>query len=99
MAKLEIQWVKFLTPTRISSAQGDVSAMAADGGTRLFLGHIEGLAVVVVEAPGLPFPATVPWANVSGVGWLTPPPIVYADVPEPAKPIAKGKPAKLEVEA
>lgn len=84
MARLEIQWVTFIVRTRISSASSEVGAIAMSDSTKLYLGRVEGLPVVVVEDSALPFPATVPWGNVSGVGWVSQPEIEYVTAAEPS---------------
>lgn len=66
----EIQWVCFVAPmTRVDTQSHGIPAMASGERTKLFKQAIDGLDYVVIEDPGMPGAACIPWTNVASVVW------------------------------
>lgn len=90
--RLELQWACLCASARLDAQSSPTPVVIAGEGRRLFVGQIAGLPFLVVEAPSLPHPATIPWSNVASCGWLTPPAVEWVTAPPaPEKAANKGR--------
>ncbi len=71
--RLEIQWATFIGEVRLSTQSSPARAIMRSEVERLYLGSVGGLPFLIIEDTNVPYPATIPWSNVSSVGWVTPP--------------------------
>lgn len=90
--RLELQYATFVAKARLDAQSSATDVVVRSEGTRLYCGTILGVLHLIIEAPGLAHPGTIPWSNVASVGWLETPAVDFVLAPakpEPAKKAAK----------